>query len=226
MREALGLRAHHWLILIGALVYGTIYAGLLDVRGIAGWFANRPEVSNAFSDPHFGRADALILVYPKVLPLPFWQLPGSFLEGNVLTGQRSLQSTSMVMGIRDYRAGQTKEESCCRGREQGSEHGLAETLGAAHILSDQQGLSSGHPVHNPTEQRGFAASLHGKAERLVKRRCALRQAHPIAGEPIAVAVEQRDRVLIVGLDDRPGIQGPLYVRHSENRPARGFPRQP
>jgi uncharacterized protein (DUF58 family) len=49
--------------------------------------------------------DALILVYPKVLPLPFWQLPGSFLEGNVLTGQRSLQSTSMVMGIRDYRAG-------------------------------------------------------------------------------------------------------------------------
>jgi uncharacterized protein (DUF58 family) len=50
-------------------------------------------------------ADALILVYPKVLPLPFWQLPGSFLEGNVLTGQRSLQSTSMVMGIRDYRPG-------------------------------------------------------------------------------------------------------------------------
>src|SRR5260221_336333 len=50
-------------------------------------------------------ADALILVYPKVLPLPFWQLPGSFLEGNVPTGQRSLQPTSMVMGIRDYRAG-------------------------------------------------------------------------------------------------------------------------
>jgi len=49
--------------------------------------------------------DALVLVYPKVLPLPFWQLPGSFLEGNVLTGQRSLQSTSMVMGIRDYRPG-------------------------------------------------------------------------------------------------------------------------
>ena len=49
--------------------------------------------------------DALVLVYPKVLPLPFWQLPGAFLEGNVLTGQRSLQSTSMVMGIRDYRPG-------------------------------------------------------------------------------------------------------------------------
>ena len=37
MREALSLRAHHWLILIGALVYGTIYAGMLDVRGIAAW---------------------------------------------------------------------------------------------------------------------------------------------------------------------------------------------
>jgi len=50
-------------------------------------------------------ADALVLVYPRVLPLPYWQLPGSFLEGNVLTGQRSLQSTSMVMGIREYRPG-------------------------------------------------------------------------------------------------------------------------
>ena len=50
-------------------------------------------------------ADALVLVYPKVVPLPYWQLPGSFLEGNVLTGQRSLQSTSMVMGIREYRPG-------------------------------------------------------------------------------------------------------------------------
>jgi len=50
-------------------------------------------------------ADALVLVYPRVLPLPYWQLPGSFLEGNVLTGQRSLQSTSMVMGIRDYQPG-------------------------------------------------------------------------------------------------------------------------
>ena len=50
-------------------------------------------------------ADALVLVYPRVLSLPYWQLPGSFLEGNVLTGQRSLQSTSMVMGIREYRPG-------------------------------------------------------------------------------------------------------------------------
>lgn len=50
-------------------------------------------------------ADALVLVYPRVVPLLHWALPGSFLEGNVLTGQRSLQSTSMVMGIREYRPG-------------------------------------------------------------------------------------------------------------------------
>ena len=49
--------------------------------------------------------ESLLLVYPRVVPLPHWQLPGSVLEGGVLTGQRSLQSTSMVMGIREYRAG-------------------------------------------------------------------------------------------------------------------------
>src|SRR5438128_2903709 len=49
--------------------------------------------------------EALLLVYPRVMPLPHWQLPGSVLEGGVLTGQRSLQSTSMVMGIRGYRPG-------------------------------------------------------------------------------------------------------------------------
>ncbi len=49
--------------------------------------------------------EALILVYPRVVPLPHWRLPGSVLEGGVLTGQRSLQSTSMVMGIREYRPG-------------------------------------------------------------------------------------------------------------------------
>jgi uncharacterized protein (DUF58 family) len=50
-------------------------------------------------------SEVLLLVYPRVVALPFWTLPGSFLEGNVLTGQRSLQSTSMVMGIREYRPG-------------------------------------------------------------------------------------------------------------------------
>ena len=71
MGNTLSLRAHHWLILIGALVYGTIYAGMLDVRGIAAWFANRPEVAKAFSDPDFGRADALILVFSTLFLAPF-----------------------------------------------------------------------------------------------------------------------------------------------------------
>lgn len=76
MRETLSLRAHHWLILIGALVYGTIYAGMLDVRGIGAWFANRPEVSKAFSDPNFGRADALILVFSTLFLGPLALLLG------------------------------------------------------------------------------------------------------------------------------------------------------
>jgi hypothetical protein len=63
MREALGLRPYYWVILIGALLYGTLYAGLVDVRGIGRWFADRPEVSQAFADPNFGRADAIILVF-------------------------------------------------------------------------------------------------------------------------------------------------------------------
>jgi uncharacterized protein (DUF58 family) len=49
--------------------------------------------------------ESLLLVYPRVAPLPHWRLPGSVLEGGILTGMRSLQSTSMVMGIREYRSG-------------------------------------------------------------------------------------------------------------------------
>jgi hypothetical protein len=76
MRDTLSLRAHHWLILIGALVYGTIYAGMLDVRGIAAWFASRPEVAKAFSDPNFGRADALILLFSTLFLGPLALLLG------------------------------------------------------------------------------------------------------------------------------------------------------
>jgi len=76
MRGTLSLRAHHWLMLIGALVYGTIYAGMLDVRGIAVWFANRPEVAKAFSDPNFGRADAIILVFSTLFLGPLALLLG------------------------------------------------------------------------------------------------------------------------------------------------------
>jgi len=76
MRDTLSLRAHHWLILIGALVYGTIYAGMLDIRAIAAWFANRPEVAKAFSDPNFGRADALILLFSTLFLGPLAMLLG------------------------------------------------------------------------------------------------------------------------------------------------------
>jgi hypothetical protein len=79
MRDTFSLRAYHWLILIGALVYGTIYAGMLDIRGIAAWFANRPEVAKAFSDPNFGRGDALILVFSTLFLGPLAMLLGLLL---------------------------------------------------------------------------------------------------------------------------------------------------
>ena len=66
MRDALGLsslRTPQWLVLFGAMLYASIYMGVLDLRGMAAWLANRPEVSRAFSDPHFGRADAFILLF-------------------------------------------------------------------------------------------------------------------------------------------------------------------
>jgi len=71
-----GLRVHQWLILFGALLYGTIYLGVLEPRGIAAWFANQPEVSRAFSDPNFGRADALILLFSTLFLGPLAMLFG------------------------------------------------------------------------------------------------------------------------------------------------------
>jgi hypothetical protein len=79
MREAIshsGLRVHQWLILLGALLYGIIYMGVLEPRGIAAWFANQPEVARAFSDPHFGRADALILLFSTLFLGPLALLLG------------------------------------------------------------------------------------------------------------------------------------------------------
>ncbi len=89
--------ARRWKVSVTAQRRGRFHLGPIVLRSgdPFGLFATVARVP----------ADALVLVYPRVLPLPYWQLPGSFLEGNVLTGQRSLQSTSMVMGIRDYRPG-------------------------------------------------------------------------------------------------------------------------
>jgi hypothetical protein len=82
MRYALsqsGLRPHQWLILFGALLYSAIYLGVLEPRGIAAWFADQPEVSRAFSDPNFGRADALILLFSTLFLGPLAALLGLLL---------------------------------------------------------------------------------------------------------------------------------------------------
>jgi hypothetical protein len=79
MRYALsqsGLRMHQWLILLGGLLYAVIYLGVVQPRGIAAWFANQPEVALAFSDPNFGRADALILLFSTLFLGPLAMLLG------------------------------------------------------------------------------------------------------------------------------------------------------
>jgi hypothetical protein len=79
MRYALsqsGLRMHQWLILLGGLLYAVIYLGVVEPRGIAAWFANQPEVACAFSDPNFGRADALILLFSTLFLGPLAMLLG------------------------------------------------------------------------------------------------------------------------------------------------------
>jgi len=64
-------RLPHWLIALGSVVAITLYAGFVQPREIALWFAARPEVAQAFADPHFGRADALILVFSTLFLAPF-----------------------------------------------------------------------------------------------------------------------------------------------------------
>ena len=92
-----GQKDRKWKVLVKALRRGRFQLGPIVLRSgdPFGLFQTEARVD----------APALILVYPKVLPLTHWQLPGSLLEGGVLTGQRSLQATSMVMGIREYRPG-------------------------------------------------------------------------------------------------------------------------
>ena len=64
-------RLPHWLIAVGSVTTLAMYAGLMKPREIAVWFATRPEVSQAFAEPHFGRADALILVFSTLFLAPF-----------------------------------------------------------------------------------------------------------------------------------------------------------
>ena len=64
-------RMPHWLIAIGSTLVFAMYAGLLNPRELARSFASRPEVAQAFAEPHFGRADALILLFSTLFLAPF-----------------------------------------------------------------------------------------------------------------------------------------------------------
>jgi len=92
-----GGATRRWKVFAKAARRGRFTLGPIVLRSgdPFGVFGQRREVAS----------EALILVYPRVAELAHWTLPGSFLEGNVLTGRRSLQSTSMVMGIREYQPG-------------------------------------------------------------------------------------------------------------------------
>ena len=92
-----GRRSRRWKVLVKAQRRGRFQLGPIVLRSgdPFGLFGTELRVPS----------EALLLVYPRVVPVPFWTLPGALLEGSVLTGQRSLQSSSMVMGIREYRPG-------------------------------------------------------------------------------------------------------------------------
>ena len=92
-----GKKTRRWKVLVKAARRGRFQLGPIVMRSgdPFGLFQTELRVPS----------EALLLVYPRLVPIPYWTLPGSFLEGSVLTGQRSLQSTSMVMGIREYRPG-------------------------------------------------------------------------------------------------------------------------
>ena len=75
MREIVSLpswRLPHWLILIGAALYASVYVGLIPPpQTLLSWLASRPGVATAFQDPNFGRADALILMFGTLFFAPF-----------------------------------------------------------------------------------------------------------------------------------------------------------
>jgi hypothetical protein len=65
-------RLPHWLLAVTAAVYLTVWVGVLPPpHELFAWLANRPDVADAFREPHFGRADALILVFSTLFLGPF-----------------------------------------------------------------------------------------------------------------------------------------------------------
>jgi hypothetical protein len=70
-------RLPHWLLALGAAMYFTMWIGVLPPpHEIFSWLASRPDVAEAFREPHFGRADALILVFSTLFLGPFALLLG------------------------------------------------------------------------------------------------------------------------------------------------------
>lgn len=73
-------RTHHWVYAFCCALYFAMYAGVVPApQQVIDWFANRPEVAQAFADPHFGRADALILVFSTIFLGPLALLIGLIL---------------------------------------------------------------------------------------------------------------------------------------------------
>ena len=65
-------RLPHWLVAFGSAMYLTVWVGVLPPpQELFAWLASRPDVADAFREPHFGRADALILVFSTLFLGPF-----------------------------------------------------------------------------------------------------------------------------------------------------------
>ena len=105
-------RLPHWLLASAVVIWFAIQTGFLQPREIALYFANRPEVLGAFSEPHFGRADALMLIFGTLFLGPFAVFIGiillvfvvAILGGAVLPVTRWMQlpdsaATGLVSGL-------------------------------------------------------------------------------------------------------------------------------
>jgi hypothetical protein len=105
-------RLPQWLFASAVMLWFAIQTGFLQPREIALYFAGRPEVLKAFSDPNFGRADALMLIFGTLFLGPFAVFIGivlvvfvmAILGGAVLPVTRWMQlpdsvATGLVAGV-------------------------------------------------------------------------------------------------------------------------------
>ena len=104
-------RLPHWVFASAVTIWFAIQTGFLQPREIALYFAGRPEVLTAFSDP-LGRADALMLIFGTLFLGPFAVFIGivlvvfvmAILGGAVLPVTRWMQlpdsvATGLVAGL-------------------------------------------------------------------------------------------------------------------------------